>query len=441
MKKALIFMALVSMLIVGVGLTGCNGGDEPLLEWDSETEVTIDYWSIYPDSDEYSPKHKAFVDEFIAANPNVKINHYGFNFYDYFTKVSTAQAGGTNIDVYWNDIVNVKHRAGGGIAANLKPYIDADNVDLSNFSESSINSATYDGGIYALPVEADIRMMFYNKTLFAEAGLDPEKPPTSFEELYDYNTKLIKISDDNTSYDRIGFHPMLGNNAIQCMVWPMGGSFFDANGNPTLNSEINRKSIDWWVKFNRMYDSRKLNVFTSTYSDAGGADTAFLQGVSGIVIAENSLAWQLSKNAPDLDYGIVPIPYYGEENHYTWSGAFTLEVSNRTSDIKKMAAWKFLNHMTGLEVQKRFLDELNFTPANLKAHEYIMQTSNENQKIIFNEFKYARHMDYCKQAPEWWAGLSGDLFQASGGHMTPDECADKAQKDLEKLIKEYNETH
>lgn len=67
----------------------------------------------------------------------------------------------------------------------------------------------------------------------------------------------------------------------------------------------------------------------------GGADTSFLQGVNAMVIAENGLAWQIEKNAPDLNYGIAPIPYYGEENHVTWSGAFTLEVSGRTNGCEK----------------------------------------------------------------------------------------------------------
>lgn len=438
MKKWFVWIGIVS-LIAGLALTGCSGGDSASLG--SDTKVTIDYWSIYPDSDEYAPKHKALLDEFMKDNPNITIVHHGFNFYDYFTKVSTAQAGGTNIDVYWNDIVNVKYRAESGVAANLKPYMDADQVDLSQFSSASIDAASYNGGIYALPIEADVRVLYYNKDLFVEAGLDPEKPPTTFEEMYEYNKKLIKLSDDGTTYDRIGFHPMLGNNAIQCLVWPLGGSFFDGNGTPTINTEVNKKGIKWWVDFNKQYDSRKINAFTATYSDAGGADTSFMQGVNGMVIEESGLAWKLEQEAPNIRYGVAPIPYYGEENHKTWSGAFTLEVSGRTNNLKKQAAWKFVQYMTGVDVQTRFMSELNFTPANLKAQEIIAKTANENQKQIFNEFKFARHMDYCKQAPQWWSGLSGDLFQASGDNLTVDECADKAQKDLEKILEEYDKTH
>ena len=440
MKKGLALFGIVG-LVAMLGLTGCNGGSGEPTSLDPNTEVTIDYWSIYPDSDEYAPKHQALLDAFMEEHPNIKINHHGFNFYDYFTKVSTAQAGGTDIDVYWNDIVNVKYRAESGVAANLKPYMDADSFDLSQFSASSIESATYNDGIYALPVESDVRVLFYNKDLFEEAGLDPESPPTSFEEMYEYNEKLIKVSEDGTTYDRIGFHPMLGDNAIQCFVWPMGGSFFDEDGNPTLNTEINKKAMQWWVDFNKQYDSRKINVFTATYNDAGGADTSFLQGVNAMVIAENGLAWQIEKNAPDLNYGIAPIPYYGEENHVTWSGAFTLEVSGRTTDVKKQAAWEFVKYMTSVEVQEKFMDELNFMPANLDAQAILAETANENQKVIFNEFQYARHMDYCKEAPQWWSGLSGDLFQASGDNMTVEECANKAQSDLEKLIEEYRNTH
>ena len=446
MKKIAYLIALVMLIsLFSVISSGCRGSE------DAGGKTVIDYWSIYPDTDEMAPKHKALIDEFEAKNPDIKVNHHGYNFWDYFTAVNNKLLGGEEIDIFWNDITDVKYRAGSEVTLNLNPLIERDGIDLSTWTKSTLDTASYEGGLYALPVETDVRMLFYNKDLFKAAGLDPEKPPKTFEEMKEYAAKMTKDSENGKSYSQIGFHPMLGSSQIQCVLWNMGGEFFDASGKPTLNSSANIKAIQWWIEMNRVFDTRKNNAFTTEHSDGAAKDQSFQKGVNAMVIDESGLAWRLAKVAPELNYGVAPIPYNDEKHRTTWSGAFTLEIFNRSSSEKQEAAWKFMQYMTSEEIQIRFMNELEFTPANLKALEILKATANENQKTIIDEFKYARHMQYCKESPQWWGGLGNDIFNACGekdkaGKLvdpatSAKNAADKAQSDLEKAIKEYNDTH
>ena len=437
-KFAALFLAVLLSAGIPFGLTGCGNEED-------SGKTTIRYWSIYPTGDPYTPKHQAYIDQFEKDNPDIKIEHLGTNFWDYFSKLKTSQAGGEVIDVYWQDLINVKFRASQGVAANLSPYIEQNGIDISQWVAADIEACSYEGGIYALPFEGDVRVLYYNKDHFKEAGLDPEQPPKNFEELADYAKKLTKKSADGKRYERVGFHPRLGNNQIQQIVWNMGGEFFDDNMNPTFNTPQVIEAISWWVELARSYELRLMNAFTTAHSDGSGKDQSFMQGATSMVIDENGLAWQIAENNPDLNYGVAPVPYNGENRH-ALSGGFTLEMSAKTTGKKAEAAWKFIQYMTDVEIQKRTLPELGFTPANMKAIEIMKESANTNQQIIFDQFQYKKHADYLEASPEWWSIIAEQLSKAEGNK---DVSIDKAAKDaaaaaqvnIEKVIKEYEMTH
>lgn len=434
-----ISLLLVAFLLIGCtsGLTGCSGSPG------SSKQVTITYWSIYPQGDPYTAKHQQYIDAFEKANPNIKIQHLGTNFWDYFSKLSTAQAGGQEVDVYWNDIVNVKFRAATGVAANLNPYLDSSKENPSQWTKADLDSCRYEDGIYALPMESDYRLLFYNKDHFRAAGLAPDSPPKTLDQLEQYAQKLTiltKGSNGKTAIKQLGFDPRLGNNQIQQIVWPMGGSFFDKSGNPTLNSATIVQGIQWWVKMCRKQDVRAFNQFQTEHSDGSGKDISFLQGATSMVIDENGLAWQIAQSAPKLNYGVAPVPYTGNKR-YSWSGGFTLEMSAKAKGEKAQAAWKFIQYMTSKEVQVTMLDKLDFTPANVEAMTELQKTANANEKEIIDEFKYGRHVDYCAAAPQWWSYLSDPMSKAIAGKLTAQQAADQAQSSLTAAIKEYNQTH
>lgn len=439
-EKILVTLVFIIMVLSPVFPTNVSTVKSDASE--TADKVTINYWSIYPSTDPYTPKHQVYIDRFIENNPNIRIEHQGTNFWDYFTKLRTAQAGGDVIDVYWQDIVSVKFRAKNNVAANIKPYLDRDNVDMSQWTQNDIDTVSYGRGIYAMVFSSDSRVLYYNKDHFEAAGLDPQSPPVTFEQLKEYAELLtIYETDERRRLVQVGFHPRLGNNAIQQIVWPMGGTFFDDRGNPTVNIQQNIDAVQWWIDIARSYPLRAMNGFTSEHSDGTGKDQSFIQGATSIVIDGDWLAWQIEKLNPSLNYGVTAVPYTKEEYRSNWSGGFTLEMSARSQGDKAKAAWEFMKYMTGIEVQGEMNQTLDFLPANTKAIELISKTANDNQRRIFEEFQFRRHVDYLEAAPEWWIYVQEQLSKAEGGEITAQEAMDAAQRNLEAVIEEYELTN
>lgn len=441
MKYRILKTLLVILIAVTMMVPGIIRNREVRAEAAGEkTKVT--YWTIYPATDPYTPKHQAYIDQFTADHPDIEIIHQGTNFWDYFTKLKTAQAGGDVIDVYWHDIVSTKFRAKNNVAADLKLFLKKDDIDMSQWTQNDIDTVSFNKGIYAMVFSSDSRILYYNKDHFIAAGLDPDSPPTTFEQLKEYAQKLtIYETEDHKRLLQVGFHPRLGNNAIQQIVWPMGGTFFDKNGNPTLNRPENIAAVQWWIDIAQSYPLRAMNGFTSEHSEGTGKDQSFMQGATSIVIDGDWLAWQIEKYNPELNYGVAAVPYTSEEYRSSWSGGFTLEMSAKSAGDTAAAAWEFMKYMTGVEVQTDMIDQLDFLPANTKAIEALSKTASENQKLVFAEFPYRRHVDYCEAAPEWWLYVQEQLSKAESKDVTAQQAMDAAQTNLKAVIDEYNLTN
>jgi multiple sugar transport system substrate-binding protein len=87
--------------------------------------------------------------------------------------------------------------------------------ELKTASPGHMTVATFNDRLFGVPLYADVSALFYNKTLFKEAGLDPEKPPTSLDELRQYADKITALGDDKKGY-------YLPGNCAGCNIFTVG---------------------------------------------------------------------------------------------------------------------------------------------------------------------------------------------------------------------------
>ncbi len=430
--------ALVLLLLLALALppavTGCGGG-EPTAAGD----VTFTYWSIFPVGDPAESVHNTMMRTFEDQNPGVTVEHVGTSFWDYWTKLQTAQAGNQGPDLFIQDICNVKGRAKDGVSANLEAYLKADKIRKDDYLASDIESCTWNDELYAMPFSTDARYLFWNKAHFEAAGLDPETPPKTLAELESFADQLTKYSEDGKTLEQVGFHPRLGNNIFVQMVWSQGGEFFDQDMNPTINTDKNIEVIEWWVRMVNKYPVRAFNAFSTQASAA--AVSPFIQGKVSLLIDNNELAWKIKDLAPDLRFGVTAVPYDGEENRTAWSGGFTLEISAAADKAKQDAAWKFIRYMTGPEVQSNLTETLRWLPCLVDSLDALKEGADANELAIIEESKYRRHFDYVEASPQWWGYVDPQISKLEQGELTSARKAmDLAQAELLRQIENYRKT-
>ena len=151
-------------------------------------------------------------------------------------------------------------------------------ADKSNIIPASLKWVTYQGKLYGLPFGQDTWGLYYNTDMFTAAGLDPTKPPTTPDELWDYAAKLTKINADG-SLAVAGFIPDDPDRNLESTSNLFNCQFYDeANKKITVNSP---ECVAWFNWYKKWYDTyNKKNAMTNLISTRTGGDAGLFRPAS-----------------------------------------------------------------------------------------------------------------------------------------------------------------
>ncbi len=394
-------------------------------------DIEIDFWHMYTDgvmAEEVIPQ---LIEDFKEEYPHIKVNHLGTNFFDYWTKLNTAMAGNVAPDLAMNDSSTVPARAANGVLVPLNQFIEADDFDTSVFYPVLMDAMEYEGDYYGIANDTDVRVLYYNKEHFREAGLDPDTPPTNWDELKEY-AEALTIRDDNGHIDQMGFTPdmWLSNIQVHTLAWTNGGDFWDEDGNPTFMREENLEAVELIKHFHDYYGEEGMSTYRS---EAGVMDHGpFVEGKLSMVMDVGNLTRTILRENPDLDYGIATLPY--EVEPVTYSAGFNYEIIDNEDEDKARAAWEFLKYITSEDVQKIFVEETGSLSSNRHAAEAEEFMTDENWAEIVGQMEHARFIEFIPQHPNWNGTLVTVQEAVLSDGVPIEEAMQQAQDQAEEAV-------
>lgn len=294
---------------------------------------------------------KALVDAYNKSHKNqVKLTIVPND--DYVAKVGAAAGSGDLPDLFAADIVYVPNWTKAGLFSDITehigklPYAD-------KLNQGHIKAGTYKDAKYVLPFVLDLSVIFYNKTLYKEAGLDPEKGPTTLDEFKQQALAIQKLKKKDT------YGTYFGGNCGGCNVFTWFPMIW-ASGEEVMNPEGTKSLLDGPAAQKVYATWRELNAagaIAPGAKDETGATwvAAFQQGKVGVMPYPATL---LSTAAKTVDVGLVPIPGV-TGGASTFVGGDGIGISK---DSKKNAqAWNFLSWLTSEAAQVGVLAANNST--------------------------------------------------------------------------------
>lgn len=313
MLSALLVPAMVLSLVAcgstGTSSTGASktdstaGTDETAAS--SGEKVTLTMWQQWGNGHEAEVMQET-IDKFEKENPNITIDATCVTD---SSKILTAISGGNPPDILslWDTSV-LGEWASQGALTDLTPYIEKDAIDKDAFVPKAFDTVTYDGGIYGMPFILFNASLIYNADMFTEAGLDPESPPKTFDELLEYAKKLTKV-DANGNITQLGFVPTWpGSNMTKGIGYNFGANFYDESTKKiTANDAGIINAFAFEQRFFNEIDGvtpQDINNFVASGGAYLTADDLFESGKLAMVIDGPWSLQYVKENAPDMDNSI-----------------------------------------------------------------------------------------------------------------------------------------
>ena len=128
------------------------------------------FWSLFSGGDgEFMDK---MISEYNESSPTKQVQSIMLVWADYYTKLQTAVAAGKGPDIGVSHASSLPELVEQGVVEPLDDYLDEQGVDLSTmYSETSMESVTFDGSIYAVHLDTHAEIMYFNKDILEQAGV------------------------------------------------------------------------------------------------------------------------------------------------------------------------------------------------------------------------------------------------------------------------------
>lgn len=225
------------------------------------------------------------------------------------SKFIAALSAGTAPDIYSLDLVQFPYFVSIGAFADIEELYQS--MPYKNYlPQGMLPIGAMDGKQYALPYEIDLSVVLYNKTMFKEAGLDPEQPPENWDDFIKAAKLLTLDTDKDGTIDQWGT-ALVGNDAGSYMFWFMpfvwgnDGEMFNENGEVVFDTPQVVETLQMW---HDLIHKHKVAPPSSAQWSGGDRYNAFVAEQLAMCLGGNFNITALKQDAPDLDFGVAFIP-------------------------------------------------------------------------------------------------------------------------------------
>ncbi|WP_320122934.1 extracellular solute-binding protein [uncultured Sphaerochaeta sp.] len=294
------------LILLSVGAVASAQGQQEA----GDKDVEIVFWSHLGESPEFV---HAFAEKATEAFASIGMNNFTVrseivDYGNYEQKYLSAFSSGKGPDIFFGRAADWALDYGiNPIAAPFRE--DTQKVWDEALMDLVSKQGVIDGKRFGIPYEAGVgQMLYYNKDHFIDAGLDPNDPPETLEEMAEYAEALTK-RDKNGNITRGGYGMRyLGQGGG---IWDKFRTVYHQFGAVALSPD--GKTADGYINspeslaaFTYFNDLVRVQKAVNTSFDM--PETAFKQGLVSMIYREPWLITSIADEVPNLNYGLAPIP-------------------------------------------------------------------------------------------------------------------------------------
>jgi len=387
------------LLAVAIAIlaTGCLKPPNDKTE-DGRTIVT--YWEKWTGFE--GDAMQAIVDDFNKSQDKIFVQKLTVS--DIDRKIMLATAGGNPPDIagLWTHTIPVY--AEKNALTPLDKLCETSGISSNDYTPIFWNLCKYRGFVWALPSTPASVALHWNKKMFRDAGLNPNRPPRTLEELdkmgeqitlveviRDGKRKRIRFpkltKEERENYDfniiKLGFIP--SEPGWWNAVWGywFGADLWDGKSKITATSPENIEAFTWFQSYTKKYGRDNLRQFGASFGNFSSPQNPFLASQVAMVIQGVWMYNFISKYAPHLEWGAAPFPSKDPEKLplVTLCESDVLVIPKGARHVQE--AFEFIKYVqTQPAMEKLNLGQRKFSPLAKTSRDFIKNHPNPHIEVF-----------------------------------------------------------
>ncbi|HEY5791248.1 MAG TPA: ABC transporter substrate-binding protein [Gammaproteobacteria bacterium] len=378
------------------------------------------------------------VADFMKENPDINVKAiYAGNYNDARIKALAALKSGqpAQLSVMFSIDIYELIEQDAIVAFDDIVQTDADRAWLNGFFPSLMENGKTAGKTWGIPFQRSTIVMYYNKDAFREAGLDPEKPPATWDELVAAGKKLVKKNGNQV--ERWGMMiPSTGYPywMFGALTMQNGQTLMNGDGNQTyFDAAATKEALQFWQDL-----GSKHGVMPSGTIEWGTLRKNFLEGQTAIMWHSTGNLTAV-KDSAKFDFGVAMLP--ANKRRGTPTGGGNFYIFKQTSAEERTAAMKLVRFMTQPERTAEWSIKTGYIGTRPDAYEtaalkqYVIEFPPAAVARDQLEFATAELSTY--QTGRVRKLLDDAIQSVLTGSKSVDEALGSAQQQADGLLKRY----
>ncbi len=377
------------------------------------------------------------VADFMAENPDITVKAiYAGNYNDARIKALAALKAGKPAQLSVMFAIDIFELIEQGAIVPFDDLVGSDGKAwLDSFCPALMANSRALGKTWGIPFQRSTIVMYYNKDAFREVGLDPERPPQTWQELVSMGKRLTKRDGDRV--ERWGVMiPSTGYPywMFQALAIQNGQELMNAEGNRTyFDAPATVEALEFWLSM-----SREHGIMPEGTVEWGTLRQNFLEGKTAIMWHSTGNLTAV-KNHAGFDFGVAMLPAHKRRGSPTGGGNFY--IFKQTTPEEKQAALKLIRFLTSPEKTAEWSIKTGYIATRPDAYE------TPALKSYVAEFPYAAvardQLEYAVaelstyQTGRVRKALDDAIQAALTGAKTPKQALSDAQRLADRVLRRY----
>jgi ABC-type glycerol-3-phosphate transport system substrate-binding protein len=270
----------------------------------ADGRVVVEYWEKWTGHE--ADAMQGVVDDFNASQDRIFVRMLTVSRMD--QKMMLATAGGVPPDIAGLWAMYLTSYVENNALMPLDKLAREAGLREDNYIPVFWQMCTQKGHLWALPTTPTVTALHWNKKMFRAAGLDPEQPPRTLEELEQFNERLTRRGADG-SLEQIGHLPQEPGWWTRDFSNWFGGPVWDGGGRLLLDEQPSRDHFRWAATYPQRFGGDDMNRLRGAFGNFASPQNPFFNGKVAMIVQGVWMDNFIRQYAePDFEYGVAPFP-------------------------------------------------------------------------------------------------------------------------------------